>query len=85
MFPGILQGLVPGPLWVHKPTGVQVPNIKCVEQYMQSSFHIRGSQPWIKDKESQLNKFIEKILHIGGSVQFTPMLFNGQLYIHIFH
>lgn len=44
LFPGILQGLVPGPLWVPKPTGVQVPYIKCMEQYMQSSFRIRGSQ-----------------------------------------
>lgn len=31
LFSGILQGLVPGPLWVPKPTGVQVPYIKCME------------------------------------------------------
>lgn len=83
LFPGILQRLVPRTPLGTKPTGVEVPYIKCMEQYVQSSFRIHGSQPWIKDKENWLYKFIEKILHISGSVQFTPMLFKGQLYIHI--
>lgn len=68
------------PQQIQKSSDVQIPYIK----WCRSVHTVRFRNPWTPNLRSKTVQVIYgKYPCISGSVQFKPMLFKGQLYLHL--